>query len=573
MSTATLAPAATVHHRLSAAFTTDGTRLACLAAHTDGRCTAELWNLTGPAPQRTELRAAHEAETPRTQVLPLPDGRLLLCRSTPGRHDLRTATPGDHRTRPLGTLYHPAVRLLPWPGPEGLAALVTTDSRRRSTLRLLAGPGPDLQTLAELPGGLLGGDWLDPHRLLALHYTDGTAHGIVVETRTGRAEPLPGAEPGERPLLAAPRTGQLLVAVPTATGSHRLGLRPLDGHTPTRHPEGLNSLPGGIRPLAFDPTGTRLAVRSDRGAAARILVHRLDTDTATELPAPPGTFGDRAHWTRTGLHLLHSSPERPTAPLRLPAAPEAAPVAGVRQLAGADGPLEAVVYGDPGTAEHAVLALHGGPETAWRLEYDPLLAEFAAAGLAVLALNQRGSTGYGPAHRDAIRQDWGGPDLADVLTVGHRLARERAARGLEPPALYGISYGAWLALLAGTDPHAPWSRCAAVAPFRSVPHLAATGAPGVRAMLHRLGAPAEPAAERDLHRRADRIRVPLLLLHGEQDEVVPVAHSRELHAHLRDLGRDVHYREIPGAGHHPVTGPSGPAVRAALTDFLRTGAH
>ena len=36
----------------------------------------------------------------------------------------------------------------------------------------------------------------------------------------------------------------------------------------------------------------------------------------------------------------------------------------------------------------------------------------------MVAPNQRGSTGYGAAHRNAIGGAWGGPDLADVLRLG-----------------------------------------------------------------------------------------------------------------------------------------------------------
>ncbi|GAA4876569.1 alpha/beta hydrolase family protein [Kitasatospora terrestris] len=574
MTATTLTAAPAVHARLGIAYSADGDRLGCLAARADGRYTAELWTLRDGAPERAHLPAAGDAETPRTQCLPLPDGRLLLCRGGGGRHDLLTATPGDDRPRPLGTVHHAAVRLLPWPGRDALAVLVTTDGDRRSTLRLLTGPGPELADLAGIPGGLLGGSWLDRRHLAGLVVAGGAAHGAIVDTATGRTTPLPGAEAGERLLLTG--GGRALVAVPTAGGGHRLGLRPLDGSTPTAYPDGLNSLPGTVRPLAIDPSGGRLAVRSGHGAVDRLLVHDLATDTAVELPSAPGTFGDRAHWGRAGLQLIHSTPDTPAAPVTVPgrhrARPAGRPSAALREVAGS----EAVVYGDPWTAERAVLALHGGPSAAWRYEFDPLLREFAAAGIAVVALNQRGSTGYGAAHRDAIRDDWGGPDLDDVQRAGRELAAWRTANGLEAPALYGISYGAWLAVLAAAGAPDRWSRCAAVAPFLSVPRLAAAGSPGVRSLLDRLAAPAETAAERDLYRQAERIRVPLLLLHGERDEVVPVGQSRELRDRLLALGRrpgtDFAHREIPGAGHYPPGGPGGAAVRTALTDFLRTGA-
>nr|BFE80626.1 hypothetical protein GCM10020093_032270 [Planobispora longispora] len=155
--------------------------------------------------------------------------------------------------------------------------------------------------------------------------------------------------------------------------------------------------------------------------------------------------------------------------------PGASPVRGgaapVRAYDGPAGDIEAVVYGDPDTARRVVLALHGGPESSWRLGFDPLFRRLAAAGIAVVAPNQRGSTGYGAAHRDAVRGAWGGPDLDDVLHLGRALS---AARGpsLERPMLYGPSYGAYLALLAAAARPGLWARAAVVA--RSCPGGACT---------------------------------------------------------------------------------------------------
>ncbi|MFI6208266.1 alpha/beta fold hydrolase [Streptomyces sp. NPDC051041] len=583
-----LAPPTAVRTRFGFTFSAHGTHLACLAVDDAGRSTPELWSLTGGTPRRQPLPAAGDGDSPRTQCLPTDDGRLLLCRSGSGRHELLTDAPDG--VRPLGTVHHPALRLLPCPGPDGLALLVGTDTTRRSTVWRLTGPGPRLEEITRLPGVLLGGTWLDDHgsTLAGVLYGEDGTRSVVLDTATGATGALPGTVPGERLLLACPRSGLLVTAVP-ADGPYRLALRPADGSRPPRYPEGLNALPGSVRPLALAPDGRRLAVRSDRGAVSDLLVHDLDADRTTVLPGPAGTLREQARWTGSGLHLVRSTPDRPIGPVTVQAVTARAgaaatgpradhPVVRTLEFAGADGPLEAVVHGDPRTWPHTVLALHGGPETAWHLEYDPLLHDLTAAGIAVVALNQRGSTGYGTAHRDAIRGDWGGADLADVRQVGRQLADHRSAAGLEPPSLYGNSYGAWLALLAAADTPRRWARCAVVAPFLSVPRLHAAASPGVRALLARLAAPVEgeSATGRDVWRLADRLRTPLLVVHGDRDDVVPVGQSRDLRDRLTALGRrpgiDFAYREVPGAGHYPPGGSTGPAVRETITDFLRTGA-
>ncbi len=100
---------------------------------------------------------------------------------------------------------------------------------------------------------------------------------------------------------------------------------------------------------------------------------------------------------------------------------------------GPAGPIETIVYGGPDwrTHDRLVLALHGGPVSSWRLEFDPLFQGLVRAGCAVVAPNCRGSVGYGEDHLHPIRGDWGGRDLgmgglyADL--VGHWQGAEPVA--------------------------------------------------------------------------------------------------------------------------------------------------
>ncbi|MFJ3215025.1 alpha/beta hydrolase family protein [Kitasatospora sp. NPDC086801] len=251
------------------------------------------------------------------------------------------------------------------------------------------------------------------------------------------------------------------------------------------------------------------------------------------------------------------------------------------ELAGPAGPLEAVVYGGDAwlSSPHLVLALHGGPADAWRLEFDPALQRMAAEGLAVIAPNQRGSTGYGVAHAMAIRGAWGGPDLDDVLYLLDGIAGQRAALGLEPPALFGVSYGAFLALLAAA--HAPAeqvSRCAVVAPFLSGARLLAEAAAPVRALTTRLAGDeliVDARGPRDVLQLAHRLSAPLLVVHGNRDEVVPVSQSRSLRHELLRIGRvegaDFRYVEAAGSGHEVLAEEGAAVLHELLAAFLRTG--
>ncbi|QEV43714.1 alpha/beta fold hydrolase [Streptomyces vinaceus] len=312
--------------------------------------------------------------------------------------------------------------------------------------------------------------------------------------------------------------------------------------------------------------------------------------TARRIGMPPGDLLPCAAWTGHGLWLPHSDPGRPRTLGWLPPAggalelPE--PVrpghqpARVETFPGPDGPVEAVLYGpDWRTARQVVLALHGGPNSRWTLGFDPFLQALAAAGLAVVAPNQRGSTGYGAAHTLAISGTWGGPDLADVTAVGRFLTRERGT-GRARPALYGVSYGAFLALLAAAAEPDGWSACAAVAPFLSGPRLHADGSAQVRSMVERLDGLTpvrDGLGPRDVERLAPALAAPLLLVHGALDDSVPVGHSRALAQRLTSLGRrpgtDFHYLELPDRGHAALgTGTADPVV-ASVVRFLTGQGH
>ena len=387
----------------------------------------------------------------------------------------------------------------------------------------------------------------------------------------------------------------------------------------------------------------RVALQGDWGVASSLTVWSPGEGRCEPVAIPSGRLGGVGHWSAAGLRMPYSAPDHPagmatidvdlltgeqpqpqvvapTMPLRLAplqggragvhsllrTVPDPSTVRQLRpnrpgwrldgssppggggrwqpartvELAGAAGPVEAVVYGGDAwlTAQHLVLALHGGPADAWRMEFDPTLQRMAAEGLAVVAPNQRGSTGYGIEHAQAVQGAWGGPDLDDVLTLLSSVSGQRVASGLEPASLFGVSYGAFLALLAAsTSPHLV-ARCAVVAPFLSGARLLAEATPGVRSLTVRMGGAQEPEdgrGPRDVLRLCHRLVAPLLVVHGDQDDVVPVGQSRTLRQELLRMGRregaDLRLVEVAGAGHEVLAEESGPVLHELLAGFLRTG--
>ncbi|MFE4515907.1 alpha/beta hydrolase family protein [Kitasatospora sp. NPDC056783] len=643
-------------------FAADGGHAACLASFADSGWYAESWRLPqdgGPAVPTALPLPGNRSESPRSQLLALPDGSVLICRHDGERHDLIRLSAGGNATveERLGSVRMTGLRLLPLPAAPGsgprtpVAVALGSDTRPATTAWLVRTDGSEPERVAEIPGLHGGGTWLDrTGTLLALDRVNaGLIRSVVLDLRGGdRTTPLLeiGPRSNDRLVLFDPDSRFAMVRS-DAPGSDRLGWGVLGTGEPLRFPECLHVAGLPLRPVALrtGADGPRVAVQIDHGAGSALALWRPSAGRLDPLPVPPGRLGTVGHWGGAGLRLPYSSPDHPAAlatldvdallahgplppvsgpaPLPLQLAPLASGLpgpwqnagppwqpGGVRpvstepagwrldgspppgeggrwqpaqslELAGPAGPLEAVVYGGDAwlSSPHLVLALHGGPADAWRLEFDPALQRMAAEGLAVVAPNQRGSTGYGVAHALAIRGAWGGPDLDDVLHLLDGIAGQRAALGLEPPALFGVSYGAFLALLAAA--HAPAeqvSRCAVVAPFLSGARLLAEAAPPVRALTTRLGG-GEPIADargpRDLMQLAHRLNAPLLMVHGSRDEVVPVSQSRALRHELLRIGRvegeDFRYVEAAGSGHEVLADEGAAVLHELLAAFLRTG--
>jgi dipeptidyl aminopeptidase/acylaminoacyl peptidase len=170
-----------------------------------------------------------------------------------------------------------------------------------------------------------------------------------------------------------------------------------------------------------------------------------------------------------------------------------------------------------------VVWVHGGPT--WHIEprYDLELQYFAAAGFDVFAPNYRGSTGYGPEFREAIKvHGWGGLEQEDIRTgIEALIARGLARAGRV--GISGISYGGYSAWWAIT--HFPTSVVAAAAPICGMTDLVVdyeTTRPDLRSYSEEMmgGTPQEVPAryrERSPIHFVRYIRGRLLIVQGLQD--------------------------------------------------------
>ncbi|MFF7751795.1 prolyl oligopeptidase family serine peptidase [Streptomyces sp. NPDC007971] len=220
----------------------------------------------------------------------------------------------------------------------------------------------------------------------------------------------------------------------------------------------------------------------------------------------------------------------------------------------------------------AVFLVHGGPADHDRDAYDATVHSLVASGYAVVRVNYRGSTGYGPRWRRAFPSGVGHTQVEDLTAVRADLvARGLVAGGAS--ALWGVSWGAYLVLLAlGTRPGL-WQAGIAVKPVADWAAAHRSTTPALRALDIRLfgGTPDEVperyAASSPLTCAAS-VQAPLLVVGATHDAKCPPGQIRTYLAAL--AAADVPHEAMwLDTGHDGYDGAAHVAVLRRSLLFLR----
>ncbi|WP_159499543.1 prolyl oligopeptidase family serine peptidase [Microbacterium sp. 18062] len=198
-----------------------------------------------------------------------------------------------------------------------------------------------------------------------------------------------------------------------------------------------------------------------------------------------------------------------------------------------------------------LISVHGGPTSHVGPSASAKIAYFTSRGIGVLDVNYGGSTGYGRAYRERLNGQWGVVDVEDVAAAASGLA----AAGLADPdrlAIEGGSAGGWTVLgaLVGSSTFAAGVSRYGVGDARAL--AADTHDFEARYLDGLIGPLPESEAiyvERSPLTRADRFRVPLLILQGDEDRVVPPAQAEAIRDALRARGVPHAYVLYEGEGH------------------------
>lgn len=339
-----------------------------------------------------------------------------------------------------------------------------------------------------------------------------------------------------------------------------------------RAEHGLPAWGPGVRTWAWSPAGDRIAFVRNEGGFGRLCVLERATGAVEEVGKG---WHHGLDWR--GRHLVALRTGARTPP-ELVAYDDGTWQRGVLARSDAAGEwddgnlVEPQVVSWPGAHGRVyapardrplLLWVHGGPTDQLRVEFNPMVAWLVEQGWAVLAVDHRGSTGWGRQFQQAMNGQWGVVDVDDCA-AGVRAALDEGWCDGRPAVAMGASAGGFtvLHLLA----RHPDLFAAGIARY-PVGDLLDLDARTHRFEKHynaTLVGPVELRRERSPIAFADRIARPVLLLHGDADRVVPVDQSRALAERMPDVQLHVY----GGEGHGWRQQATIDDERARITSFL-----
>lgn len=224
--------------------------------------------------------------------------------------------------------------------------------------------------------------------------------------------------------------------------------------------------------------------------------------------------------------------------------------------------IPAILTLPPGAELGATLPLivmpHGGPEAYDSVGFDYLAQYFASRGYMVFQPNFRGSGGFGVSHLEAGYGEWGGK-MQDDVTDGVNLLVKKTWADANRICIVGGSYGGYSALAGGAFTPDLYKCVAAIAPVTDLGEMlrhsrerAGKDSITYAYWTKLIGDRARDKAKIDAIspvNAAANFKAPVLLIHGDDDTVVPVSQSSKMEAALKRAGKSVRMVKLSDEDH------------------------
>jgi dipeptidyl aminopeptidase/acylaminoacyl peptidase len=215
-------------------------------------------------------------------------------------------------------------------------------------------------------------------------------------------------------------------------------------------------------------------------------------------------------------------------------------------------PRNAACVAPPGERPPLIAIGHGGPTTAARATLDLRIQFWTTRGFAVVDVNYGGSTGYGRAYRERLRERWGVVDVLDIVSaVRYLVSQGKADR--ERLIIRGGSAGGYTTLAALTFQRGVFKAGASHYGISDLEVLARDTHKFESRYMDSLVGPYPE--KRDVYRSrspihfVDRLSCALILFQGLEDTIVPPNQSAMMAEAARAKGLPVAYLAFEGEQH------------------------
>jgi dipeptidyl aminopeptidase/acylaminoacyl peptidase len=214
-------------------------------------------------------------------------------------------------------------------------------------------------------------------------------------------------------------------------------------------------------------------------------------------------------------------------------------------------PLNPAFRGPADELPPLLTLVHGGPTTQATPAYSPAVQYWTSRGFAVVDVNYGGSSGFGRIYRRELEGNWGVVDVADVIAAAQYLSSTGQADPLRT-AIRGGSAGGFTVLLALCTSDV----FRAGADYYGISDMTALANDTHKFESRYLDSLIGPLPQaqaiydsRSPLRHLDGFKVPLLVLQGADDPVVPPNQSELIVNALRARHAPVAYVLFDGEGH------------------------
>lgn len=217
-----------------------------------------------------------------------------------------------------------------------------------------------------------------------------------------------------------------------------------------------------------------------------------------------------------------------------------------------------------------IILPHGGPMAEDGKDFDMFSTFMANRGYVVFQPNFRGSSGYG---HDFMMQAVGGYglEMQDDLEDAVKYLVEQKIADPKKVCIVGASYGGYAALMGATKTPDLFQCAISFAGMSDLLKMNEyrRNFTNKNTARKQYGEDKSQLKETSPARMAEKVKIPILLIHGKDDTTVPVVQSRIMADALKDEGKVYEYVELQDGTHYLDYLPDRQQTFEAMENFLK----